>query len=422
MSRLMGLFDPGRLSALFAPVQSCSAIGLAVSGGADSLALMLLARAWTHERPAAPRLFVYTVDHGLRAEAADEVAFVEREAVALGLLVRRLRWEGPKPAHGLQAAARLARYRLIDEAMRADGAEVLLTGHHLEDQAETVLMRLAHGSGLEGLGGMAPFSEVAGVRLFRPFLATSRHELQAVAAAAGLEPVADPSNADTSFERVRWREAAAGLADLGLTAERMADFAVRAGAANAALAQWAVREFPRIAQFGVTGAVQLDLAALAALPLAVRVKVLARALALCGGARNPRALAPVERLAADLVSMDKLQRTVLGCWLRRQGDALWVSREPGRNTPALLTLDPSATAVWDNRFVMANRSVATLEVRMAEGWTRGTAERLLGEAIAAPAAAIRSAPVVLGPGGEIWGFGRRSFIPELAVTFPVTPN
>ncbi len=104
---------------------------------------MLLAVAWA-KAPGRPELVVYSVDHGLRPEAADEVAMVLREAGARGLSARALRWEGEKPVTGVQAAARAARYRLMAEAMRQDGAEILLTAHHLEDQAETVLMRLAH--------------------------------------------------------------------------------------------------------------------------------------------------------------------------------------------------------------------------------------------------------------------------------------
>ena len=152
---------PGRLidpAILFAPLGGAKSLGLAVSGGADSLALMLLAARWRDADPDAPTLYVYSVDHGLRPEAAAEVAFVLAEAARLGLPARALRWDGPKPATGLSEAARSARYRLIGEAMQRDGASILVTAHHLDDQAETVLMRLAHGSGLAGLRGMAPLA------------------------------------------------------------------------------------------------------------------------------------------------------------------------------------------------------------------------------------------------------------------------
>src|SRR5690606_11025992 len=129
-------------------------LALAVSGGADSLALMLLAHQHARATGALHRFVVYSVDHGLRLEASDEVAFVLREAGRLGFVARGLRWDGPKPATGIQEAARKARYRLFADAMLRDGAEALVTAHHMGDQAETVLMRLAHGSGIEGLRGM----------------------------------------------------------------------------------------------------------------------------------------------------------------------------------------------------------------------------------------------------------------------------
>src|SRR5690606_33062367 len=132
-----------------------------------------------------PRLIVYSLDHGLRPEAAAEVEMVLREAGRLGLAARGLAWTGDKPAAGLQEAARQARYRLIGEAMAGDGATLLLTAHHRADQAETVLMRLAHGSGIEGLKGMTTLSLVEGVPVFRPLLDVEPATLAALVADAG---------------------------------------------------------------------------------------------------------------------------------------------------------------------------------------------------------------------------------------------
>src|SRR5690606_3666746 len=144
--RVLNGLDPTQL---FAPVANEKTIGLAISGGADSLALMLLHAAWAD--PGKPTAIVYTLDHGLRPEARGEAEMVVREAERLGLQARLISWTGEKPSTGRQEAARAARYRLIGEAMGEDGARVLLTAHHRRDQAETVLMRLAHGSGVSGL-------------------------------------------------------------------------------------------------------------------------------------------------------------------------------------------------------------------------------------------------------------------------------
>src|SRR5690606_18448807 len=128
------LADADTLTRLFAPVAGEQALGLAVSGGPDSLALMLLAQRWAVAQAQPPRLFVYSLDHGLRPEAASEVAMVLAEAERLGLTARGLVWEGPAPETGVLEAARLARYRLIGEAMAADGVTVLAAGQPRGDE------------------------------------------------------------------------------------------------------------------------------------------------------------------------------------------------------------------------------------------------------------------------------------------------
>lgn len=218
------LIDSG---AIFAPLAEFRRIGLAVSGGPDSLALLLLAADFANQHAAHERFVVYSVDHGLRPEAAGEVAYVTEAAHNLGFAARALKWEGAKPAAGIQQAARIARYGLIADAMAADETEILLTAHHLGDQAETVLMRLAHGSGPEGLRGMDYFAEIAGLVVVRPLLGIDPAELAKVVAASDLKPITDPSNSDTDYERVRWRQMLPQLAALGLNARRLSRFANR---------------------------------------------------------------------------------------------------------------------------------------------------------------------------------------------------
>ncbi len=139
---------------LFNDLADSRALVLAVSGGPDSTALMLLAARWAKARKKSPRLIAVTVDHGLRTESAREAAAVRRQAAKLGIEHRTLRWTGRKPKTGLQEAAREARYRLLGEAAREAGASCILTAHTLDDQAETVLIRLTRGSGLTGLAAM----------------------------------------------------------------------------------------------------------------------------------------------------------------------------------------------------------------------------------------------------------------------------
>lgn len=318
-----GLIDP---AALFAPLDEFSRLGLAVSGGADSLALMLLAARHATTPAARSRLFVYSVDHGLRPEAAEEVRFVLAEAERLGLAARGLRWSGRKPSAGLQQAARRARYRLIGEAMRADGVPVLLTAHHLADQAETVLMRLAHGSGVEGLRGMDYFAEVEGISLVRPLLGVDPERLRQLVAEAGLAAVADPSNADPDYERVRWRQLLPQLAALGLDAARLGQFSRRMRDTDRALEQATAIAFARVALSEAQGEASLSRADFRGLPRAVAVRLVARLLDRVGGGRKPHALAAVEALTDRLVR-ETLRQTLHGCLVEADAQTIRIRRE-----------------------------------------------------------------------------------------------
>jgi tRNA(Ile)-lysidine synthase len=403
------------LPALLAPISDRSTIGLAVSGGPDSLALMLLVDEWRRARSNAPRTIVYSVDHRLRPEAAAEAAFVQELASRLSFPSRTLRWTGDKPLAGVQAAARAARYRLIGEAMRADGAEILLTAHQRADQAETVLMRLAHGSGLDGLRGMSAFAEVEGVHLFRPLLDVAPEALRAIVAEAGIVPVSDPSNADRHYERVRWREALPGLAALGLDASRLAAFARRAGEADDAVAQWAEERFAALVRLDPLGAASFSGAAFAGLPDAVGTKLLQRILGVTGAPGRAGALGAVERLRAAIASGTPLAVTVGGASVRRRGDVIWVAREAGRRPPAEAVLGGRAALVWDHRFRIANAGADALDVRPGAALSRAAAERLVGHRLMAPSAAIRTAPLVLTQSGEPLALGAYCLSGEVSV-------
>ena len=184
---------------------------------------------------AAPRLSVATVDHGLRPEAALEAAYVAEMAGELGLDHVILRWLAKKPSTGLQEAAREARYGLLKEQAERVGADGVMLAHHVEDQAETVLMRLCAGSGLSGLAGMNMTSVWNGLNLLRPFLKVSGARLRATAEAAGFTPVEDPSNQNTHYTRVRLRQAGDILKAEGLDATRLGRLAERMKRADQAL-------------------------------------------------------------------------------------------------------------------------------------------------------------------------------------------
>lgn len=176
-------------------------LAIAVSGGADSLALLRLAH-----RVFGDRVRALTVDHGLRPAAAAEAALVADYAAALDVPHVTLRWDGPYPAANLQAAAREARYTLMGDWCSTQGVCWLATAHHADDQAETLLLRLARGSGGGGLAGIRarrPLS--AGVEVLRPLLGATKADLAAIVAAAGWIAVDDPSNRAARFDRTHAR-------------------------------------------------------------------------------------------------------------------------------------------------------------------------------------------------------------------------
>lgn len=411
------LGDPKELQRLFAGLDGEPAIGLAVSGGADSVALMLLVQRWAACLEAPPVLHVYSVDHGLRPEAAGEVAIVVGVAEQLGLRATGLTWTAAKPRSGLQEAARSARYRLIGAAMAQDGVSVLLTAHHRTDQAETVLMRLAHGSGIEGLRGMTPVAMVEGVRVHRPLLDVDPASLRDLVAEAGLTPVSDPSNDDPHYERVRWRQAMPRLSELGLDPATIATFASRMAEADEAIAQMADACFSELVRLDGFGAARLEQAAFVGLSAAVSTRLLGRVLNIVGGRQKPRALGQVERLREDLVNGTIAKgSTVLGCVVRTKGDAVVVAREPGRAVPRDAILAPRGELVWDERFLITNGSDETgLTASVTDYLPRHRLEDFLGFKVTAPAEAIRTAPIVRDRQGGVLSLGGWSFDERIKV-------
>jgi len=218
-------------------------LGIAVSGGPDSLALLLLAAA---ARPG--RVEAATVDHALRAESRAEAEMVAGVCGQLGTPHASLTAEwAHKPESALQERARIERYRLLGLWAKEHGISALLTAHHADDQAETMVMRLNRGSGVRGLAGMRAVRRLDGIDLVRPLLSWRRSELERICWAAGLQPVRDPSNENERFERVRVRKALAGADWLDVesivrSAANLADAELALEWAADAEWGWAVRE------------------------------------------------------------------------------------------------------------------------------------------------------------------------------------
>lgn len=220
--------DADEARVLFAPLAHLTHLLVAVSGGPDSLALLVLLADWCGQS-GRPRLSAATVDHGLRPGAAAEAREVARQCALRAVPHATLVWSGIKPRSGVQQAARVARYRLLTDHGRMIGADALLTAHTLDDQAETVLIRLAAGSGPLGLAAMRARVTTGGMAHFRPLLSVPKTRLVATCAARGLAAALDPANHDPRFARGRWRGLMPHLAAEGLDAHRLGLLARRAG-------------------------------------------------------------------------------------------------------------------------------------------------------------------------------------------------
>jgi len=286
---------------LFADWKSAPAIVLAVSGGPDSMALMWLAARWRSALARGPRLIAVTVDHGLRTEAAREARDVKRLARSLDVPHRTLRWTGAKPKTGLPAAARAARYRLLAQAARSNGATHILTAHTRDDQAETLLMRMLRGSGIAGLAAMTRVSEREGLWLARPLLDVSKAQLVATLNRARINFADDPTNRDVSYTRPRLRALMPALAAEGGDSKNLARLAARLARANAALEvladgaerYLALRDRNDAARFG------FDAAAFAGLAEEIRLRLLKRAIDRVGH-EGPAELGKLEAVLAVL--------------------------------------------------------------------------------------------------------------------------
>lgn len=374
---------------------------VAVSGGADSMALMHIAQRAlalvplqlkSMERSERPGLLVLTVDHGLRSGSADDAAWVVSQAEAAGLPCRVLRWEGEKSLQGIQAAARAARYRLLHEALieevRSYGGEqrILLTAHHREDQAETFLMRLARGSGIDGLSAMqnvasASTSRAQGPQLVihRPLLDLPKSRLVATLREAGLTWREDPSNEREDFERVRVRKALASLSALGITGEAIARSAARLSRVRASILQQTEDIAHQFVDWhdGQFGSVPLE--AFNGLSEEIAIRVLRFLIDAYGGASPEPRLSELETLAGRIrATSDRpwpaRAATLGGCrfdW--RPGGDLRAWRENGRAGLSTMEIGPGMRSiVWDGRFeISASADLdGPVEVRAlgAAGW------------------------------------------------------
>ncbi len=395
------------LEDLLAPFARAGLIALAVSGGADSLALMVAVARWSQRRQGRPHALVLTVDHRLRRGSGGEAADVVAAARAIGLNAGVLVREGPPPQADIEAAARRARYGLLIAAAKEAGASHLLTAHHRDDLAETFLLRIQRGAGVFGLAAMRPAIDVGGLVLARPLLDVPRARLAATTASAGLAPVIDPMNDDPRFARARMRKLLPLLAGEGLAPERLAATARRLAGVADAIDAAASDVIAAAITTDDCAVARLDTGRYLAAPSEVRMRVLVRLLIAVGGGDYPPRFDRLEALATAVATPDpaRLKRTLAGCVIERREGAIVFHREIGRAPPEAVALKPGSPVVWDRRFRVAAGPAAGSGLTVAA----------LGEAgRQAVAAGVKIAPVgALAALPAVWRRGRIVAVPSL---------
>ncbi|MSO98839.1 MAG: tRNA lysidine(34) synthetase TilS [Rhodospirillaceae bacterium] len=409
------------------PSNELARIAVAVSGGADSMALVLLADQWARARSC--QLTALTVDHHLRPESASEAKSVAQWLSARGIAHEILIWdEGEKLRHltrSAQDAARVARLDLLTAWCRTNGYEHILLAHHADDQVETFFMRLARGSGLQGLGGMDAITRYRGVTLLRPLLSFAKSDLIATCQAFGQSWIDDPSNQNSKYTRTRFRKSRALLESEGLTRERILSTMAHLQRARVALNSHVRALHNDACVWSDFGAATLSARRFLAAPEDVSLRLLSDVLRSAGGQTYGPRFDSLQRLHAKLRNGQVNTVTLHGCCIARSGDAVTVCREPSAIGEAV-TLKAGLSVLWDGRFEItySGAQLTSLRVRPYRPEDK-RAWLAAGEAVALseiPSRIRRSLPViedddglVAMPHADLW----RSDSGQLAVALTI---
>ncbi len=345
-------------------------IAVAVSGGADSMALMCLAHHWGEA-------VALTVDHGLRPSSASEAIRVKHWLTSRGMRHETLVWTSPKPEANIQNAARIARYRLLEDRCRDLGIGALLIAHHQNDQAETLLLRLARGSGLQGLAGMSAITPplnpcISGVPLrYRPLLNVPKSRLEATCRAFDMEWIEDPSNANPSYARTAARAMLKDPPLQGLSAPRLAKTATRLARTAAALGHYVAALRDEAVRPGGADAVTLALAPFLAAPDDTALRLMAELLRQVGGGHYPPRMEQTETVWKALQDKDFRGLASAGCLIRPHGDShVLICREPA-SCAAPTALESGQSIIWDRRFSVflgPDEKPGTIGALGEDGW------------------------------------------------------
>ena len=323
-------------------------VAVGVSGGVDSLALCLLAQQWGEQNGV--KLTALTVDHGLRKESAREAAQVKSWLTRRGIAHVTLVLDQPFPRYGIQAFARKWRFQLLGDWCRINLADVVMLAHTIEDQMETICMRILADSGPEGLSGIRRNTVVGGLRILRPLLKISKGRLIATCSAFNQDWVVDPSNQDTTYSRVKIRQLMPYIEKTGLESNKMIRLASAMEKLRNAFDNFSASFVKNNGGILKTGIAWINVSSFEKMPNKFKELLLLRLLVTIGGASWPSSKKKINRLI-DSLKKEKVTRSTLGgCVIEKTIlGKIWIYREIKRRCLSVVIM-PGEKRRWDNRF------------------------------------------------------------------------
>lgn len=337
-------------------------IGVAVSGGGDSMALLHLYLRWS-EQTGVP-VIAATVDHGLRPEAAREAAFVAEFCAQNKLPHTTLTWDGAQASGNIQAAARDARYRLLAQWALNNEAENIVLGHTANDVAETFLMRLARKAGVDGLAAMPQHFDRDNVQWARPLWQQTRAELRDYLRRNGVTWIEDPSNEDLTQTRPKARKVLEALAPLGIDVEGLKSTAAALSSARSAVEAYTFDEARRIVTTDRGDVVIPQRPRPPAHPEVMRRLIRAAVCYINGAAYAPRESAFIN---LDIALFDQDRHTLGGCVVSKEEGALRFTRELNAVEGPREWRNRALSKLWDGRWLVSedanNNTAGNLQVR-----------------------------------------------------------
>ncbi len=334
-------------------------IALAVSGGADSMYLTLQC---IKNGIDLSNITVLTVDHGLRTESAAEAQWVKEQLQKYGLKVHILEWHGQKPSANVQAAAREARYKLLCNYCIEHSIKYLLVGHHMDDQAETMVLRMLRGSGLDGMCGIYAETELYYrqaditdcVKVIRPLLHVKKSEIIVALQQEGWQWIEDPSNNSEKYERNKVRKLLQGIDKYSQAIERMTLLAENLQRSTSFIDAELKRYCQESCVVHPLGFISLDKSKYVKMHIEIKLRLVRLLLQKVSGNRIAPRLERLEKLALALQQENNTHKTLHGCEIITQNNVIYFMRELAA-IPLYTHIAANATIVWDGRFVITTK-------------------------------------------------------------------